>query len=126
MLLGALLSGCAFNNPFRGSNSTYVAPETVGEGDCSVQLLNVSSRPLDIYFYPGLRNPPRLTAGWPRVGLLEPGRSSVLFADCEHRRVVIHAYATSPVDVEREYREIGHEVALVEGRRDVLRLRLVR
>ncbi len=126
LLAPAILSSCAFYNPFSGNQRGYVAPRELGEGDCSVVVLNLSSRPLEVYFYLGLREPPRVTAGWPRMGLLEPGESTVLHADCDRRRVTVQAYATSPVDTSREYTNVRREMALVKGRRDVMRLRLVR
>lgn len=126
LLACAVLAGCSSFNPFRGSERGYVAPREIGDGDCSTEVLNRSGRPLEVYYYLGLRNPPRVTAGWDRLGLLEPGDGSVIYADCEHRRVTLHAYATSPVDPSREYTNIRREVALVKGRREVLRLRLVR
>lgn len=126
LLLPAVIGGCSSYNPFRGSDDGYLAPREVGQGDCSTQILNRSGRPLEVYYYNGLRNPPRVTAGWPRLGLLEPGESSVIYADCELRRMTVHAYATGPVDRSREYTNIRRGVALVKGRREVLRLRLVR
>ena len=127
LLLALVLSGCGTPlNPFRGSTSREAAPRTAGRGDCSVRVVNVSSRPLDIYFYLGLRNPPRIPTGWPRLGLLEPGESSVLFAECDQHRMTFHAYAAGPVDLDREYTEIRRAVTLVEDRREILRLRLTR
>jgi len=121
-----VLSTCSIYNPFGGKQSGYVAPAEVGKGDCSTEVVNLSSRPLEVYFFLGLRNPPRVTAGWPRLGVLEPGQSSVIHGDCERRRTTVHAYATSPVDLSREYPDIRRGIALVKGRREVIRLRLVR
>lgn len=121
------LAACSLSNPFRAPRPDgYVAPATVGSGDCAVEVQNLSSRPLDTYYYVGLQNPPRLTSGWPRLGLLEPGQSSVIRGECGEHRLTVHAYATAPVDRTRESTSVRREIALVEGRQDVLRLRLTR
>ena len=121
-----VLSACAGYNPFGSRGDGYAAPRELGEGDCATEVRNNSGRPLEAYYYLGLRNPPRVTAGWPRVGLLEPGESTIVYGDCELRRITVHAYAAGPVDLSREYRDIRRSAAMVEGRREVIRLRLSR
>ena len=126
-LVTPFLASCSLSNPFRSASpGGYSAPEQVGRGDCSIEVQNLSSRPLYAYYYLGIDNPPRLTSGWPRLGLLEPGQSTVVRGDCGKRRLTVHAYATAPVDISREYRDVRRDIAMVAGRRDVLRLRLTR
>ena len=127
--LSTTLAGCSTFNPFRSSGESgggYEAPREIGRGACSVEVSNLSSRPLYVYYYLGIENPPRLTSGWPRLGLLEPGQSSVIRADCAKRRITTYAYARAPVDRSRETPAVQNSMTLVEGRRDVIRLRLTR
>jgi len=127
LLVVPCLGACSMFNPFReAAPDSYAAPLEVGKGDCAIEVQNLSSRPLYAYYHLGLQNPPRLTSGWPRLGLLEPGQASVIRGECSERRLTVHAYATSPVDRSREYGQVRQDIALVEGRQDVLRLRLTR
>ena len=127
-LFAVLIAGCSTFNPFHSGDGGrgYVAPREMGEGDCSVQVINRSARPLEVYFHLGLHNPPRVLAGWPRLGLLEPGDQSVIFAECEELRITLHAFSPAPVNDARETRDIRQSIALVEGRRDTVRLRTTR
>jgi hypothetical protein len=88
--------------------------------------VNLSARPLEDYFHLGLQNPPRVLAGWPRLGLLEPGDESVIFAECDELRITLHAFSPAPVNNARENRDTRQSIALVEGRRDTVRLRTTR
>ena len=126
LLAPALLAACSTYNPFGGAERGYLAPRRLGRGECSSEVLNLSGRALEVRFFLGLENPPRLVTAWPRLGVLEPLKSSVLRMDCEHRRLRIRAYATGPVDPRVEDPSTGRDIALVEGRRDVIRLRLER
>ncbi len=98
----------------------------MGEGDCSSEVVNLSGRGLEVYFYLGLQNPPRILAGWPRLGMLGPLKSSVIYMDCDYRLIRIRAYATGPVDPRFESAYVGRDITLVKGRREIVRLRLER
>jgi len=126
LLAPTLLAACSVLNPFGGSDSGYVAPRRMGQGDCSSQLINLSGRPLEVYYFFGIQNPPQITAAWPRLGVLEPLSSSVIYGDCGHRRIRIRAYATGPTDPRNEYPSTSEDLALVKGRREIIRLRLAR
>ena len=93
LLAPVLLAACSIRNPFGSSDSEYAAPVRMGRGDCSAQLINLSGRSLEVYFFLGLQNPPRNRAAWPRLGVLEPLSASVIYADCEFNRIRVRAYA---------------------------------
>jgi hypothetical protein len=127
LLAPSLLGACSHLNPFGDSDRRgYTAPRRMGSGDCSAQLINLSGRPLEVYFFFGIQNPPRITAAWPRLGVLEPLSSSVLYGDCDDRRMRIRAFATGPTDPQNEYAYTTRELALVKGRKEIIRLRLAR
>ena len=132
LLAATLLSACSSVSPFGGSDSSgsessgYIAPRRMGRGDCSAQLINMSGRPLEVYFFFGIENPPRITAAWPRLGVLEPLSSSVLYGDCEERRMRVRAFATGPTDPRNESAYTTRDLALVKGRKEIIRLRLAR
>ena len=131
LLAGALLApvlsaACSIRNPFGGSERGYLAPRRMGQGDCSSQVVNLSGRALEVYFFLGLQNPPRNRAAWPRLGVLEPTSASVIYGDCEHQRIRVRAYATGPVDRQYENSSAGRDIAWVKGRREIIRLRLAR
>ena len=127
LLAPVLFAACSIYNPFNGADqSGYAAPRQIGDGDCSAELINLSGRPLEVYFFLGLQNPPRNPAAWPRLGVIAPLGESVINADCEHRRLRIRAYATGPVDSRYERTISNDAVALVKGRRETIRLRTAR
>lgn len=127
LLAPLLFAACSIYNPFGGSERRgYAAPRRMGEGDCSTALINLSGRPLEVYFFLGLQNPPRNPAAWPRLGVIAPLGESLLYADCEYLRLRIRAYATGPVDYQHETPVTTDGVALVQGRREIIRLRTAR
>lgn len=126
IVASTLLAACSIYNPFGGYERGYIAPRRIGEGECSSEVINLSGRALEVYFYFGLDTPPRIIASWPRLGVLAPLKSSVIHGPCEHRRITIFAYATGPVDPQHESSSTRRAVALVRGRRDIIRLRLAR
>jgi hypothetical protein len=124
MLAPVLFAACSIRNPFGSSSpSGYAAPRRVGDGDCSTELINLSGRPLEVYFFLGLQNPPRNPAAWPRLGVIAALGESLIYADCEHRRMRIRAYAVGPVDPQYESPVTSDGVTLVKGRRETIRLR---
>jgi hypothetical protein len=126
LLAPVLLSACSMRNPFGGSDPGYNAPRQMGRGECSSQVVNLSGRSLEVYFFLGLQNPPRNRAAWPRLGVLEPLSTSVISGDCEHLRIRIRAYATGPIDRQYENSSTSKDMAWVKGRREIIRLRLAR
>lgn len=126
LLAPVLLAACSIRNPFGSSERGYNAPSRMGEGDCSSQLINLSGRALEVYFFLGLQNPPRNRAAWPRLGVLEPMSTSVIYGDCEYQRIRIRAYATGQVDRRYENSSTSRDMAWVKGRREIIRLRLAR
>jgi len=126
LLASTLLAACVISNPFGGTEREYAAPRRMGNGDCSSEVINLSGRALEVRFFLGLENPPRNLAAWPRLGMLGPLKASVIHMDCEYRQIRVHAYATGPVDPQHETASTGRTIALVKGRREIIRLRLAR
>lgn len=131
-LLALALTACAGSGPLPEFQSPppearpTEAPRVKGEGACRTQVVNVSPRPLDIYYHLGLDSPPRSTLDWNALGILEPGQESVIRADCERRRILVNGYVLGRPTPGMERSYATESRALVEDRLEVIRLQTMR
>ena len=85
-----LLLACASSGP-EGPLMPPENAQTVGEGECWVEVVNRSSGRLELYYWVGLGDPPNNPRSWPTIGFLAVGRTLVVKAPCDQAFVNVWA-----------------------------------
>ena len=67
-------------------------PTVYGEGDCLVEVRNLTTRPMDLHYYSGMRAPSPTWFLWPSLGQVEPRAAVRARVPCEDGRVRVRAW----------------------------------
>ncbi len=97
--------------------------QTVGEGECWVEVLNRTSGRVELYYWVGLGNPPNNRLSWSTVGFLPVERTVVIRASCDQGYVRVTALMRGNQNPSNSRLTLIAEERLSNTRRSVIRLR---
>ena len=97
--------------------------QTVGEGECWVEVLNRTSGRVELFYWVGLGNPPNNRLSWPTVGFLPVERTVVIRASCDQGYVRVVALLRGNRSPNIGRLTLIAEERLSNTRRSVIRLR---
>ena len=87
------LGACAGSGPSPFDAGRGADPARVyGRGDCLVEVRNLTTRPMELRYYSGMKAPSPTWELWPSLGDVEPRESVRARVPCGDRRVSVRGW----------------------------------